>query len=60
MGLNIQCLTRGTTLCQSKDDDKQGAIRCFKDEKAAMNALIAHVVFEPATDTFKQDNNNGC
>ena len=40
-------------VCQSKGAEKRGAMRCIGDEEAAMDALIAHIVFEPATGTYK-------
>ena len=44
---------------QSKSDERRSTC-CIKDEEAAMDALIAHVVIDRVTDTNKQDNNNGC
>ena len=41
---------------QSKDVEKQGAMRCIGDEEAAIDAFIAHRVFNPATGTYKPGN----
>ena len=37
---------------QLKDDDKQGTIQCFKDKETAMDALVVHLIFNPATKTY--------
>ena len=47
-------------VCQSKGNEKWGAIQYIKNEEAAMDAHIAHVVSDPATDNYKPGNNNGC
>ena len=44
-------------VCRSKNKER-GSIRSFQNEEAAIDALIAHVVFDPATDTYKLSNNN--
>ena len=41
---------------QLKGDEKRGAMRCIEDEEAAMDVLIAHIVFGPATGTYKLGN----
>ena len=46
-------------VCRSKGDEKRGAIRYIEDEEAATDVLIAHMVFDPLTDTYKPDDNNG-
>ena len=43
-------------VCQLKGTEKQCALRCIEDEEAAMDALIAHRVFDPATETYKLGN----
>ena len=35
---------------------KQGAMRCIGDEEATMDALIAHIAFNPVTGTYKLGN----
>ena len=46
-------------VCQSKGDDKWGAIQSFKDKEATMNTLMAQLIFKPATDTYRPGNNKG-
>ena len=43
-------------VCQSKGADKRGAMQCIGDDEAAMDALIAHIVFDPATGIYKLGN----
>ena len=43
-------------VCQSKGRVKQGAVWSPEDEEAVMDALIAHMVFDPATNTYKPGN----
>ena len=43
-------------VCQSKGAEKRRALRCIGDEEAAMDALIVHIVFDPATGTYKSSN----
>ena len=43
-------------ICQSKGEEKQGAMQCIEDEEAAIDALIAHIVFDPVTRTYKPGN----
>ena len=45
-------------VCQSKGRVKQGAIWCSEDEEAVMDALIAHMIFDPATNAYKPGNNS--
>ena len=40
-------------VCQSKGRVRQGAVWSPEDEEAVMDALIAHMVFDPATNTYK-------
>ena len=43
---------------QSKGRVKQEAIWSSEDEEAIMDALIAHMIFEPATNTYRPGNNS--
>ena len=43
-------------VCQSKGMEKQGAMRCIGDVEAAIDALIEHIVFDPATGTYRPGN----
>ena len=43
-------------VCQLKGAEKRGAMRYLGDEEAAMDALIAHIVFDSATGTYKPGN----
>ena len=43
-------------VCQSKGRVRQGAVWSPEDEEAVMDALIAHIVFDPATNTYKPGN----
>ena len=45
-------------VCQSKGRVKQGAIWSSEDEEAVMDALIAHMIFDPATNTYRPGNNS--
>ena len=44
-------------ICQSKSRVKQGAIWSSEDKEAFMDALIAHMIFDPATNTYRPGNN---
>ena len=39
--------------------NNQGTIRCIEDEEALMDDLIAHVMFEPKTNTYMTSNDIG-
>ena len=41
-------------VCQSKGEEKWGAMRCIKDEEAT----IVHIVFDPAMGTYKPGNSS--
>ena len=43
-------------VCQSKGAEKWCALRCIGDKEAAMDALIAHIAFDPATGAYKPGN----
>ena len=43
-------------VCQSKGRVRQGSVWSPEDEEAVMDALIAHMVFDPATNTYKPGN----
>ena len=45
-------------VCQLKDAEKRGAMRCIGDEKAAMDAFIARIVFDPVTGIYKLGNSD--
>ena len=45
-------------VCQSKGRIKQGAIWSSEDEEAVMDALIAHMIFDPATNAYRPGNNS--
>ena len=45
-------------VCQSKGTEKLCALRCIGDEEAAMDALIAHIVFDSSTGTYKSGNSS--
>ena len=63
MESNMQCCGKQNHFakaCQSKGDDKQGIIWYFEDEEASIDSLVVHLVFDPATDTYKLGNNNAC
>ena len=45
-------------VCQSKGRVKQGAIWSSEDEEAVMDALIAYMIFDPATNTYRPGNNS--
>ena len=46
-------------VCQSKVNEKRGAIWYIKKEEDVMEALIMHIVFDLAANTYKPGNNNG-
>ena len=52
---HIKCVASKTTesVCQSKGEERRGAICCIEDEEAAMDTLIGHVIFDPVMDTYK-------
>ena len=43
-------------VCQLKGKEKQGTMQCIEDEEATLNPLIAHIVFNPVTWTYKLGN----
>ena len=45
-------------VCQSKGRVKQGAIWSSEDEEAVIDALIAHLIFDLATNTYKPGNHS--
>ena len=45
-------------VCQLKGMEKQGTMQCIGDEEATIDALIAYIVFEPVTGTYKMGNSS--